>query len=215
MIGGVSAVLPLGKLYGLFNAKTLYIGSVTLFMAGSALCGAAPNIDAFIIGRVIAGAGGNGMYLGVLTLLSVTTTEKERPVYLSLVFVAPKPMVLCISRDADRGETIVASSSGLVPSLVLSSAAPLRNRARPGVGASISTCALVACSHLCTFFCFSASTPRARRSCGSVLGSSTTRALCSVSRHSSAVSWRSTLGALCTHGIVRASSPCLSLRAHA
>lgn len=87
MIGGVSAVLPFGKLYGLFNAKTLYIGSVTLFMVGSAVCGAAPNIDAFIVGRVIAGAGGNGMYLGVMTLLSVTTTEKERPVYLSLVCV--------------------------------------------------------------------------------------------------------------------------------
>lgn len=87
MIGGVSAVLPFGKLYGLFNAKTLYIGSVTLFMVGSAVCGAAPNIDSFIVGRVIAGAGGNGMYLGVMTLLSVTTTDKERPVYLSLVCV--------------------------------------------------------------------------------------------------------------------------------
>ncbi|KAL8982148.1 MAG: hypothetical protein Q9205_003258 [Flavoplaca limonia] len=71
MIGGVAAVLPFGKLYGLFNAKTLYIGSVTLFMVGSAICGAAPNIDSFIVGRVIAGAGGNGMYLGVMTLLGV------------------------------------------------------------------------------------------------------------------------------------------------
>ncbi|KAI9778950.1 MAG: hypothetical protein M1835_004801 [Candelina submexicana] len=84
-VGGVSLVLPFGKLYGLFNAKTLYIGSVTLFMVGSAVCGAAPNVDAFIIGRVIAGAGGNGMYLGVMTLLSVTSTNKERPIYLSLV----------------------------------------------------------------------------------------------------------------------------------
>lgn len=85
MIGGVAAVLPFGKLYGLFNAKTLYIGSVLLFMVGSAVCGAAPSIDAFIIGRVIAGAGGNGMYLGVMTLLSVNTNDKERPMYLSLV----------------------------------------------------------------------------------------------------------------------------------
>ncbi|KAL8883298.1 MAG: hypothetical protein Q9192_007272 [Flavoplaca navasiana] len=65
MIGGVAAVLPFGKLYGLFNAKTLYIGSVTLFMVGSAICGAAPNIDSFIVGRVIAGAGGNGIEAGV------------------------------------------------------------------------------------------------------------------------------------------------------
>ena len=85
MIGGVATVLPFGKLYGMFNAKTLYIGSVTLFLVGSALCGAAPSIDAFIVGRVIAGMGGNGMYLGVMTLLSVNTSNKERPMYLGLV----------------------------------------------------------------------------------------------------------------------------------
>ena len=53
-------------------------------MAGSALCGGAPSLDAFIVGRVIAGLGGNGMYMGVLTLLSVNTSDKERPAYLGL-----------------------------------------------------------------------------------------------------------------------------------
>jgi MFS family permease len=56
-------------------------------MAASALCGAAPNMNAEIVGRVLAGAGGNGMYLGVLTLLSVNTSDAERPVYLSLIGV--------------------------------------------------------------------------------------------------------------------------------
>lgn len=42
-------------------------------------------MDALIIGRVLAGMGGNGMYLGVQTLLSVNTTDKERPGYLSFV----------------------------------------------------------------------------------------------------------------------------------
>ena len=84
-IGGVAVVMPFGKLYGLFNAKWLYIISNVIFMAASALCGAAPNMNAMIVGRVFAGAGGNGMYLGVLTLLSVNTTNKERPIYLSLV----------------------------------------------------------------------------------------------------------------------------------
>lgn len=32
--------------------------------AGSALCGAAPNMNALIIGRVIAGMGGAGVYIG-------------------------------------------------------------------------------------------------------------------------------------------------------
>ncbi|OJD18667.1 hypothetical protein AJ78_01363 [Emergomyces pasteurianus Ep9510] len=84
MIGGVAVVLPFGRLYGLFNIKFLYIASVILFQGGSALCGGAPNINAFIIGRVIAGAGGNGMYLGVMNILSINTNDKERPMYLGL-----------------------------------------------------------------------------------------------------------------------------------
>lgn len=79
--------MPFGKLFGLFDGKWLYIGCVVLFMSASALCGAAPNMDAEIVGRVLAGAGGNGMYLGVLTLLSVNTSGKERPIYLSLAGV--------------------------------------------------------------------------------------------------------------------------------
>lgn len=84
MIGGVTVVLPFGKLYGLFNAKHLYLLSVCLFMVGSALCGAAPTMNTFIVGRVLAGMGGNGMYFGVMTILSVNTSNKERPGYLSL-----------------------------------------------------------------------------------------------------------------------------------
>jgi MFS family permease len=87
MIGGVSMVMPVGKLYGLYDAKWLYIASCVIFLAASALCAAAPTMNAMIIGRVFAGAGGNGMYLGVLTLLSVNTNDRERPTYLSLVYV--------------------------------------------------------------------------------------------------------------------------------
>lgn len=85
MIGGVSFVLPFGSIYAMFDTKKIYIGSVITFSVGSAVCGAAPNINAFIIGRVIAGVGGIGMYLGVMTLLSVNTSVTERPIYLGLV----------------------------------------------------------------------------------------------------------------------------------
>ena len=87
MIGGVSFVLPFGSCYALFDTKKLYNGSVVTFLVGSALCGAAPNLNAFIVGRVIAGVGGIGIYLGIMTLLSVNTTPTERPVYLGLVQV--------------------------------------------------------------------------------------------------------------------------------
>ncbi|KZL74868.1 mfs drug efflux transporter [Colletotrichum incanum] len=85
LLGGAAVVLPCAKLYGLFDAKWMYIISSIIFNVGSALCGAAPNMNALIVGRVLAGVGGNGMYLGVMTLLSVLTTDKERPGYLSFV----------------------------------------------------------------------------------------------------------------------------------
>lgn len=84
LLGGETAVLPLGKLYGLFDAKLVYITSALIFNLGSAVCGAAPNLNALIIGRVLAGLGGNGMYMGVITLLSVNTSDRERPGYLGL-----------------------------------------------------------------------------------------------------------------------------------
>lgn len=42
-------------------------------------------MDVLIVGRVLAGMGGNGMYLGVMTLLSVNTSDRERPGHLSFV----------------------------------------------------------------------------------------------------------------------------------
>ena len=66
MVGSIVTVLPLGKLYGKYNAKSLYIISVVLFLASSALCGAAPNMSAMIVGRVFLGMAGNGIYFGIL-----------------------------------------------------------------------------------------------------------------------------------------------------
>lgn len=50
-----------GKIYGQFNAKWLYLTCVFLFEVGSAVCGAAPTMDALIGGRVLAGLGGAGL----------------------------------------------------------------------------------------------------------------------------------------------------------
>lgn len=104
MVGSIVTVLPFGKIYQKYNAKWLYVISVVLFLAASGLCGGAPNMNAMIVGRVMLGMAGNGMYFGILvcfvwsekatnlranngmqTLLSVTTSDRERPKYLSLV----------------------------------------------------------------------------------------------------------------------------------
>ena len=39
---------------------------------------------ALIIGRVICGLGGTGIYIGAMNLLSLMTTEEERPMYLGV-----------------------------------------------------------------------------------------------------------------------------------
>ena len=63
-MGSVSVILLVGCCYGLFEIKYLIIASIVTFEAGSAICGAAPTMNALIVGRVIAGIGGAGMYLG-------------------------------------------------------------------------------------------------------------------------------------------------------
>lgn len=63
-MGSVATILLLGYCYGLFQIKWVYLGSIILFEVGSAICGAAPTMDALIVGRVLAGIGGAGMYLG-------------------------------------------------------------------------------------------------------------------------------------------------------
>ena len=72
-------------MYGQFDPKWLYILCVLGFEVGSAVCGAAPSMNALIIGRAIAGLAGAGMYLGVIMLLSIFTTEQERPLYFAML----------------------------------------------------------------------------------------------------------------------------------
>lgn len=83
-LASAASTLPWSKAFGLFSAKKLFLGATALFMGASVLCGGAPNISAFIVGRALAGIGGTGMYMGLLTILSVNTSEVERPRYLSL-----------------------------------------------------------------------------------------------------------------------------------
>jgi hypothetical protein len=64
LMPATTVVMPWGRIYSQFNANALYLLSVLFFEVGSALCGAAPNINAMIVGRAIVGAGGAGIYMG-------------------------------------------------------------------------------------------------------------------------------------------------------
>lgn len=83
LLGATATVMFWGQVYSQFNSKWVYLFNVVVFEAGSAVCGAAPNMDALIVGRCICGVGGAGLYVGVFTLIAATTTMAERPLYVS------------------------------------------------------------------------------------------------------------------------------------
>lgn len=44
-----------GKVYQFFSLKWTFLGAIALFELGSLICGTAPNSEALIVGRAIAG----------------------------------------------------------------------------------------------------------------------------------------------------------------
>ncbi|OTB03022.1 hypothetical protein M426DRAFT_61163 [Hypoxylon sp. CI-4A] len=83
-LGSTVMILPLGKAFGIFDNKWIFIACLLNFAAASALCGAAPSMNAMIIGRVWAGAGGAGMYLGTLNLSTALALPKEQGFYVGI-----------------------------------------------------------------------------------------------------------------------------------
>ncbi|KAJ5153823.1 Major facilitator superfamily domain general substrate transporter [Penicillium coprophilum] len=82
LIGAAGTNLVWGKIFSHFNIKWTYIATILIFEVGSAICGAAPNMNSLIVGRAICGVSGAGMYVGLMTQLAVTTTIQERPMYI-------------------------------------------------------------------------------------------------------------------------------------
>lgn len=82
-LGSVVVITLWGKLYGTFNMKWNFAVAMVLFQIGSALCGAAPSMTALIVGRIIAGTGGAGIFMGTLQYFTALSLPKERGTYLS------------------------------------------------------------------------------------------------------------------------------------
>jgi MFS family permease len=72
-----------GKVYQLYSTKPIYITSIVIFEAGSALCGAAPSSVALIIGRAIAGIGAAGIFSGGMMMVLPLVPLRKRPIYTS------------------------------------------------------------------------------------------------------------------------------------
>lgn len=80
-IANAALQLVWGRIYKFNPAKTCFIISVLLFEVGSAVCGAAPNSIALIIGRAIAGAGAAGIFSGCIQIVMALVPLEKRPVF--------------------------------------------------------------------------------------------------------------------------------------
>ncbi|MCS3781616.1 MDR family MFS transporter [Tsukamurella ocularis] len=70
-----------GKLADLFNKKTLVQSAIVIFVAGSVLAGATPNIEVLLVARVIQGIGMGGLTALVVAIMGSIIPPRERGRY--------------------------------------------------------------------------------------------------------------------------------------
>ena len=77
-----------GRIYQLYPTKWVYLISLAIFEAGSAICGAAPSSAVFIVGRAIAGLGAAGIFSGGTMVIIPLVPLRKRPVFTSFFGMA-------------------------------------------------------------------------------------------------------------------------------
>ena len=77
-----TAVAPVfGTLSDIYGRRAMIIVALSLFIAGSVLCGLAPNMPVLILARGLQGLGGGGIMPIVQTVISDVVTPRERGQY--------------------------------------------------------------------------------------------------------------------------------------
>ncbi|EGX91502.1 efflux pump antibiotic resistance protein, putative [Cordyceps militaris CM01] len=74
-----------GKIYKYFPLKTSFLLAIFIFEVGSVICGAAPNAEALITGRAIAGLGAAGLGAGAYTIIAFSAPPKRRPAFTGIL----------------------------------------------------------------------------------------------------------------------------------
>ncbi|KAF2452521.1 major facilitator superfamily domain-containing protein [Lineolata rhizophorae] len=77
--------LIFGKLYTFYSIKWIFLIALFIFELGSLICGVAPNSEALIVGRAIAGVGGAGIFSGAILIVAHTVPLRQRPAYTGLI----------------------------------------------------------------------------------------------------------------------------------
>ncbi|KAM3541279.1 hypothetical protein ARSEF1564_005778 [Beauveria bassiana] len=74
-----------GKIYKYFPLKASFLIAILIFEVGSVICGAAPNAEALITGRAIAGLGAAGLGAGAYTIIAFSAPPKKRPAFTGIL----------------------------------------------------------------------------------------------------------------------------------
>src|SRR3954454_9613267 len=81
----ITAVTPLyGKLGDQYGRKLVLQGALVLFLAGSALCGAAQSMTELILFRFVQGLGGGGLMVSAMAAIGDVVSPADRGRYTGL-----------------------------------------------------------------------------------------------------------------------------------
>lgn len=75
-------MLSYGQLLSIASTKWVYLVAIVLFEIGSLFCAVAPNVEFLIFGRVVAGMGGAGIFVSVLSIIAQVSRLEKRPMLL-------------------------------------------------------------------------------------------------------------------------------------
>src|SRR2546428_10564165 len=85
MLGSTVTVPLYGKLGDAHGRKPLFIVAITIFLAGSALCGAAQNMVELVVFRAIQGIGAGGLFPLTLAMVGMIVPPRDRGRYQGLI----------------------------------------------------------------------------------------------------------------------------------
>jgi MFS family permease len=85
LITACATQLTWGRFYTFYSSKAVYLASIFLFELGSAICGAAPTSNAFIVGRAVAGMGSAGIFSGSVILIAAVVPLGRRPAFVGMM----------------------------------------------------------------------------------------------------------------------------------
>jgi len=85
MLGSTVTVPIYGKLGDVHGRKPLFLVAISIFLVGSALCGAAQNMTELVIFRAVQGVGAGGLFPLTLAMVGMIVPPRDRGRYQGLI----------------------------------------------------------------------------------------------------------------------------------